>query len=284
MAFASDMIKDPTAQIGGPPRREQSPQGERRTVFISRIPKHGITDDVLYADFTGFGRVLATKVFIPKTKFQGKPDKVVHFGAFIEFATDEAAMDVMNTLKEYRGVETGVKWAHRSLVESIKELRQRQVGNEADGRGMGGEAIQASTSGDGAATTADKADPEYPRYGTLYDENTEDAGCKDDDDDHDDEQTYQDPVGSFIQEQAQLWHQELRAYYAAGCTPVVLPPPASMGPPVPVPAPMLAPGSLPPPLGVMIPPMIHYQHISGMPIMHPAGLPITPVPPQVLYY
>ena len=41
-----------------------------RTVFISRIPTNGITDDVLYADFSEYGRVLATKVFVPKSKYQ----------------------------------------------------------------------------------------------------------------------------------------------------------------------------------------------------------------------
>ena len=97
---------------------------------------------MLYADFTGFGRVLATKVFIPEDpSFRASLTRWSTSARSSSLHTDEAAMDVMNTLKEYRGVETGVKWAHRSLVESIKELRQRQVGNEADGRGMGGEAI-----------------------------------------------------------------------------------------------------------------------------------------------
>jgi hypothetical protein len=279
------MIKqEPPAQIGGPPRREHSPQGGRRTVFISKIPRNGITDDVLYADFRGFGRVLATKVFIPKTSFQGKPNKVVHFGAFIEFATNEAAMDVMNTVKEYRGVETGVKWAHRSLVESIKELQQREAGNEDDERER--ETMQASTSGNGAVTSAgNRAEPSpgFARYGTLY--VTEDVCEQSDDDKH----AFQDPVGSFIQEQAQRWHQELRAYYAAGYAPAALPPPASvgpsMGPLMPAPAHMSAPAP-PHPLVQIMPPTIHHHHTPGMTMMHtyPAGMPITPVPPPACMY
>ncbi len=70
------MIKhEPRAHVEMPPDRKYSPQGEPRTVFISKIPKKGITDDVLYADFSGFGRVLATKVFIPKTLIQGTPKR-----------------------------------------------------------------------------------------------------------------------------------------------------------------------------------------------------------------
>ncbi len=245
------MIKqEMRGQIGGAPDRQRSALGERRTVFISKIPKNGITDDVLYADFSGFGRVLATKVFVPKTSFQGKPDKVVHFGAFIEFATSEAAMGVMETLKEYRGVATGVKWAHRSLVESIKEVQQREVGNEDDERER--ETMQASTSGHGTPTSAAEnaeTSPGFVRYGTLY--VTEDVVYgQDKDDDDDDKRSHQDPVGSFIREQAQRWHQELRAYYAAGCAPAVLPPLASMGPllglPMSAPAHMPSPGPAPP--------------------------------------
>ena len=66
-------------QAAGPPRRDadqhmapDNPARESvtRTVFISRIPTNGITDDVLYADFSEYGRVLATKVFVPKSKYQ----------------------------------------------------------------------------------------------------------------------------------------------------------------------------------------------------------------------
>ena len=274
------MIKhEPRAHVEMPPDRKYSPQGEPRTVFISKIPKKGITDDVLYADFSGFGRVLATKVFIPKTLIQGKPDKVVHFGAFIEFATSEAAMDVINTLKEYRGVATGVKWAHRSLVDSIKELQRREVGDADDDERVR-ETIQASTSGHGAVRVASDmtaSHPGFARYGTLY--VTEDVVYEQDGIDHA-ERACQDPVGSFIREQAQLWHQELRAYYATGCTPAVLPPPAPVGPLLGPPMP--APGPPPPPVRMM-PPMVHYHHhhSSGMTAMHtyPAGMPITPIPP-----
>jgi hypothetical protein len=200
---------------------------------------------MLFKDFSAHGRVLATKVFVPAKYYQGK--SVNHLGAFVEFATREAALHVMNTVREYRGVQTDIKWARKSLVESIKEQQQR-LQETMEGRGSTDEAKDS--------TAENAASDNYvPPYGTVYTE-----VCT---------------VDTFIQEQAWLWQQQIQSHYAAMGAP-----PAPPARPLPTPAPMLHasrashPGSIPP-SGV---PMFLRHHPQSV-HHHPAGMPIMPIMP-----
>ena len=234
-----------------------------RTVFIARIPKEGVTDDVLFEDFSAYGRVLATKVFVPLHAFQ--EGKSYNFnGAFVEFESFEAALRVFNTVREYRGLQTEVKWGRRSLVESIKQQHLDQM--ERKDRMEGEEERHlTSTKSDNKENTVG-VHMHMRTYGTVYIE--------------------EDPVDAFIKEQSWLWHQQIKAHYASigmvnlpgmGSMGTPMYPPPMIGGPTPVmhshshshPHPHLQP-YLHPHLQPYLDPHVHPHY------HHPAGLPITP--------
>lgn len=191
----------------------------------------------------------------------------------------------MNTVKAYRGIETEVKWGRRSLVESIKEQQQRQTGGDA-ARGREDQVSETSASvhDDRVNGKSGGNVGSFALYGTLYGDACEVVD-------------YKDQIGSFIQEQAQLWHQELQAYYSSMMVPTTMGPPA--GPVTAFPTgpvghvsnahiPVANPGQLPPHVH-MAAPMLHHTipRVPAIPTMsgvhHPAGMPITPLPPQMAY-
>ncbi len=233
-----------------------------RTVFVTRIPKEGVTDDTLFEDFSVYGRVLATKVYVPKLAYMSGKN---HFfnGGFVEFESFEVALYVVNTVREYRGIQTDVKWGHKSLVESILE-QQRERSGEAGG--FGGVRGAAGTEGQqelGAALDTSTSDGDgrrvLPTYGTVYN-----------------------PVDNFIKEQAWLWNQHLTQHYAIGGMPGMpgIPPPG-------MPPPGMPPPGMPPP-PVMLPPgppMMYAHHPQQQHEQHPVPhLQPTPVPYQLPPY
>lgn len=221
---------------------------------------------------------------VRRVQNQNKPEKAIYVGAFIEFATIEVAMHVINTVKEYRGVETNVNWGHRSLVESIKEQRQRQAQQEQQLDGGAAKMDGQDEDREGGTSTSVQV-LDLVLHGTLYEDMVfeEEAAC---DAVHRDAV---DPIGLFIQEQAQRWHHELQAYYAMS-TPNPMMPMShpSTGVPtahaVPMPhgphASTLRP--LHPHVQMAGPAMFHHHSMQGMAtaqvMYHPAGLPITPLP------
>jgi len=236
-----------------------------RTVFVTRIPK-GVTDDTLFEDFSVYGRVLATKVYVPKIAYMSGKN---HFfnGGFVEFESFDVALYVVNTVREYRGIQTDVKWGHKSLVESIRE-QQRELSGEAGGLGgvRGAEGMEGQRElGAAPDTSTGGKDGRrvLPTYGTVYN-----------------------PVDSFIQEQAWLWNQHLTQHYAVIGGMPGMPSPGMPPPPVMLPPghPMMyahhhqqqheqhpVPHLQPTPLPYQLP---RYQH-QPHPYPHPAGLPIN---------
>lgn len=220
-----------------------------KTLFLRKVPDDA-TDDSLFRDFSAYGRVLATKVYTHQGSKQLSSGKVkgAGRGAFVEFACRDAALQVINTMTEYRGRPVDIKWGTRSLVDSIKEKKRQE---------------QKASSRDGAEDEGGEhditQDGRLPTFGTVYDEPTVVYDAN--------------PIDAFIQRQAFLWHQQLKAHYAAVSRqhPGRLPPAA---PPAGQP-----PGPPPPPPG---PPAVqltnfhmHMHHGTA----YPVGIPVPSAPP-----
>jgi RNA recognition motif-containing protein len=160
----------------------QSLPYESKTLFIKRIPDE-LNDNILFQDFSAYGRVLATKVYVypGRRTSTGKLKPGNGSGAFIEFECREAAVHVINSMKEYRGMPVEIKWGQKSLVESLREQMKQPTPQTL------GAVRDADQDGQHVAQT----------YGTVYENDIE----------------------LKIVEQALHWKRQLDAHYASMSSP-----------------------------------------------------------------
>lgn len=106
------------AHVTALPPNPEKKEGSRRTLYIDRIPED-MDEHMLYNDFTSFGRVVATKVYLHRRRRANGSRKT---SGFVEFESGDAAHNAMDSLNEdghYRGTKIQVSWALRSLSESL---------------------------------------------------------------------------------------------------------------------------------------------------------------------
>lgn len=129
------------AHVTALPPNPEKKGGSTTTLYIDRIPED-MDEYMLYNDFTSFGRVVATKVYLHRRPRANGSRKT---SGFVEFESVDAAQNAMNSLNEdghYRGTKMQVSWAVRSLSESltrevhhspVQELRGKVFQEEGQG-------------------------------------------------------------------------------------------------------------------------------------------------------
>ena len=116
--YRNCVFKMQQAHVTTLPPNPEKKKGSRTTLYIDRIPE-GMDENMLYNDFTSFGRVVATKVYLHRRRRANGSRKI---SGFVEFESSDAAQNAMNSLNEdghYRETKMQVSWAVRSLSESL---------------------------------------------------------------------------------------------------------------------------------------------------------------------